>query len=97
MEEKRLESLLIKTSSFDLEDIKGKIHLNSRGRSNKNYFYSKISYTQYQCYYQVKSSDYEKLQDDEFKLKFNPEDVITTILKSFIQHNRTYRIRKYCF
>lgn len=83
LEEKRLESLLIKTSSFDLEDIKGKkFTLIQEEEVTKTIFTQKISYTQYQCYYQVKSSAYEQLQDDEFKLKFNPEDVITIILKA---------------
>lgn len=83
LEEKHLESLLIKTSSFDLEDIKGeKFTLIQEEEVEKTIFNQTISYTQYQCYYQVKSSDYEKLQNDEFKLKFNPEDVITIILKA---------------
>lgn len=83
LEEKRLESLLIKTFSFDLEDIKGeKFNLIQEKEVTKNIFTQKISYTQYQCYYQVQSSEYEKLKKNEFKLKFNPEEVITIILKA---------------
>lgn len=83
LEEKHLDSLVIKTNSFDLEDIKEKkFTLIKEDEVTKKIFNEEISYVQYQCYSKLESTNYYKIESDAFKLKFNPSDLITTAYKA---------------
>ncbi|MCY1050604.1 hypothetical protein, partial [Mammaliicoccus sciuri] len=49
-------------------------------------FNQKVSYTLYQCYYQINFSSYEQLSETDIKLKLNPNDSIAIIHKATFNH-----------
>ena len=50
--------------------------------SDKKITAKQISYTLYQCYYQINFSSYEQLNETDIRLKLNPDDSITVINKA---------------
>ena len=83
LEETHLHSLVIQSNSFNLDDIGGKkFTFIQEEKVTKDIFNKEITYIQYECYYQVKSTNYKKLKDNKFKLNFNPEDSVTIIFKA---------------
>lgn len=87
LEEKHLEGLFIKTDNFNGEDIEDKkFSLIQEENLEKSIFNHKISYTLYQCYYQINFSSYEQLNETDIRLKLNPDDSIAIINKASYNH-----------
>ncbi|AID03029.1 hypothetical protein BE24_12235 [Staphylococcus xylosus] len=87
LEEKHLEGLFIKTDNFNGEDIEDKkFSLIQEENSEKSIFNHKISYTLYQCYYQINFLSYEQLNETDIKLKLNPDESIAIINKGLFNN-----------
>lgn len=87
LEEKHLEGLFIKTDSFNGEEIEDKkFSLIQEENLETSIFNEKISYTLYQCYYQINFSSYEQLNETDIRLKLNPDDSIVLINKASYNH-----------
>lgn len=87
LEEKYLEGLFIKAENFKGEDIEGKKFSIIQEENIETFIFNqKVSYTLYQCYYQINFSSYEQLSETDIKLKLNPNDSIAIIHKATFNH-----------